>query len=346
MPMRRILHAAALGLLLTAPAWAADAVGPALDRPALKVRAPQRSVLLAAAQAGTRLVAVGERGIVVLSDDGGASWRQAEVPTSVGLTAVRFADARTGWAVGHGGVVLATSDGGERWERRLDGRQLARLLLDDAKRSGDAAAVQAAERLVQEGPDKPLLDLLHLDGQRLLAVGAYGLALASEDGGRSWTSWASRLPNPKGLHLYAARRQGDTLLLAGEQGLVLLSQDGGHSFRRLDTPYRGSFFTAELLSEREMVLAGLRGTVLRSADAGASWSPVAVPVPAAITATVRTPDGRLLAASQAGLVLALQGQRMEPLPGPPLPPLNALLPAGSALHAFSIQGVIPVSNRP
>ena len=44
----------------------------ALQRPALAVREPGRAVLLAAAQAGERIVAVGERGVIALSDDRGA----------------------------------------------------------------------------------------------------------------------------------------------------------------------------------------------------------------------------------------------------------------------------------
>jgi photosystem II stability/assembly factor-like uncharacterized protein len=269
------------------------------------------------------------------------------VPTSVTLTAVRFADAKRGWAIGHGGTVLATDDGGERWTRRLDGRRAAQIVLDAARSAGDARAVQEAERLVAEGPDKPLLDLLLLGGSRLLAVGAYGLALASDDGGQSWQSWMPRLPNPKGLHLYAARQRGQTLLLAGEQGLVLLSGDGGRSFRRMETPYRGSFFSAELLGEQDFVLAGLRGTVLRSRDGGASWSPVAVPIPASITATTLAAEGRLLAANQAGFVMALQGERMVPLNGTPLPPLNALLArTGATLLALTVQGAMSVGTEP
>src|SRR5512134_1715805 len=97
----------AMSLLACSAAFAAPQapVGPALERPALASRHAQRSVLLGAAQAGARLVAVGERGIVLLSDDEGAHWEQVPVPVSVSLTAVRFADERLGWAVGHGGVV-------------------------------------------------------------------------------------------------------------------------------------------------------------------------------------------------------------------------------------------------
>src|ERR1044071_614770 len=52
------------------------------------------SLLLDLSMAGSRMVAVGERGHVLLSDDQGATWRQAKsVPTRAMLTAVFFIDA-------------------------------------------------------------------------------------------------------------------------------------------------------------------------------------------------------------------------------------------------------------
>lgn len=320
-------------------------VGDALDRPALAVRDPARVVLLAGAQAGERSVAVGERGVIALSDDGGRKWRQAPAPTSVTLTAVRFAaDGRHGLAVGHGGIVLATEDGGEHWTRRLDGRGIAELVLRDARARGDALAIKEAERLVADGADKPLLDVLQLDAQRAIVVGAYGYVLATDDGGASWASWMPRLDNPKGLHLYTIRGRADAILIAGEQGLALLSRDGGKSFHRLETPYKGSFFTAELPADRQLVLAGLRGNVLRSDDDGAAWSSIASPMPVSITASTLSRDGRLLLANQAGFVLSLLGDRLVPVTEAALPPLNAVLtPVQGGLLALSVQGALPVS---
>lgn len=341
------LRAVAIAALAASHAAGAAPAGDALERAAVLVRAPGHAVLLGAAQAGSRIVAVGERGIVALSDDGGQRWRQASVPTSVTLTAVRFADERHGWAIGHGGTVLASDDGGERWTRRLDGRRAAQIVLEAARAGGDARAVQEAERLVADGPDKPLLDLLLLGERRLLAVGAYGLALASDDGGQNWASWAPRLPNPKGLHLYAARQRGQTLLLAGEQGLVLISADGGLSFRRLETPYKGSFFSAELPGEQDIVLAGLRGHMLRSTDGGANWAALATPMPVSITATALGADGRLMAGNQAGFVMALRGDRLVPVNPAPLPPLNGLLSRpGAPLLALTVHGALPVPAEP
>ncbi|MDO9195386.1 YCF48-related protein [Rhodoferax sp.] len=345
--MSNALKALAIGTVLTVQAVDAAPTGDALDRAAVTVRSPERAVLLSAAQAGARTVAVGERGIVVLSNDNGKNWQQAATPTSVTLTTVRFADASHGWAVGHGAVVLATEDGGNTWVRRLDGRRVAQIALEAARASSDARAIQGAERLQADGPDKPLLDLLVIDARRLLAVGAFGIALGSEDGGKTWASWMPRLPNPKGLHIYTARLRGKTILLAGEQGLVMQSNDSGLSFHSIETPYKGSFFTAELPGDQVIVLAGLRGTVLRSVDSGANWSPLTTPMPVSITSSAMAGDGRLLVTNQAGFVMALQGDHMQPIHAAPLPPLNALLPKpGGAVLALTVQGARQLPTEP
>lgn len=328
-----------------APAWGAPAaaVGDALGRAALATRNPERSVLLAADRAGSRIVAVGERGIVVLSDDQGERWRQAPTPVSVTLTAVRFADKSRGYALGHGGTVLATDDGGQSWKQRLDGRKMAQILLADAKASGDAAAIQSTERMSAEGADKPLLDLVLFDAQRLLVVGAFGVALASGDGGAIWTSWRARLGNPKELHLYAARQRASRILIAGEQGLVLLSEDAGRSFRRLTVPYNGSFFTAELPNDQAIVVGGLRGNAWRSTG-GTAWTQLESPVPVSITGSTLDAAGRVLFVNQAGMVLGLEGDALRPLSGAPLPPINAILSLDPAQAlALSVQGVARVN---
>lgn len=335
----RLLVVAALTLAATV--GAAAPVGDALQRPALAVKAPQRAVLLSAALAGERIVAVGERGVVALSDDRGATWRQAPCPVSVTLTMVRFADPRTGYATGHGGTVLATTDGGASWTVKLDGRRAAQLARDSA---ATPDAQKGAERLLADGPDKPFLDLLLWDRQRLLVVGAYGLAFHSLDGGSTWAAWMDRLPNPKAQHWYAAARHGDTLLLAGEGGLLVRSDDAGSSFRTLVSPYKGSWFSVDLQPDGSAVLAGLRGNVWRSADASANWSPLSLPVSASITAMSQAGDGSLLLASQAGTVWRLHGGVLQPLNAQPLPMPAALLPLpGGPLLSVGMAGAQPVA---
>lgn len=318
-------------------------VGEALQRPALMVKDPQRTVLVAAALAGTRIVAVGERGIVILSDDRGAHWYQVACPVSVTLTMVRFVDDKNGVAVGHGGAVLTTSDAGATWTLRLDGKRLAALAKATAKTIEEQ---RVADRLVADGPDKPFLDVLMWDAKKLLAVGAYGLAYYSSDAGQSWSSWTARLPNPKALHWYVISKAGNTLLLAGEQGLLVRSSDGGESFQSLNSPYKGSWFAGEFSSSGQLVLAGLRGNIWRTADSGNSWEHLPSPVPATITAMATQADGSLLLASQAGVLMQLKDKSLLPLKSPSVPMPSALLPIGGDLVlSMGIAGVVPVHTE-
>ena len=82
------------------------------------------ALLLDAVQTGNRLVAVGEYGHVILSDDQGESWQQANsVPTRNTLTSVMFLDNQTGYAVGHEATILKTSDGGNNWDLQFNERR-------------------------------------------------------------------------------------------------------------------------------------------------------------------------------------------------------------------------------
>lgn len=309
---RRLLLGCAAACWI-APAAADTPAGvPALRRPALMAPQSLRAVMLAVAPAGRRLVAVGERGVVLLSDDLGANWRQVATPVSVTLTAVRFANASTGWATGHSGLVLATTDAGQTWTPRLDGTIAAGLVEAEARAmaqrlgADDPAARRAlalAARFAADGPDKPLLDLHFSDARRGMVVGAYGLAFTTEDGGATWASALGRLDNPKGLHLNAIGGDGPHLVIAGEQGLLLRSSDGGLSFARLETPYRGSWFAVHVGAARRLVLGGLRGNAYFSPDLGMSWSQIALDQPASLTAFAGG-GPRLVAVNQAGALFA------------------------------------------
>ena len=82
--------------------------------------AASAGLLLDITRAGKRLIAVGDRGHILYSDDEGQQWLQARVPTQQLLTAVYFVDDRYGWAVGHDALILATRDGGATWTRQYD----------------------------------------------------------------------------------------------------------------------------------------------------------------------------------------------------------------------------------
>ncbi|CAI8903496.1 WD40/YVTN/BNR-like repeat-containing protein [Pseudomonas sp. IT-P218] len=283
------------------------AVGAPLDTPAMRVAPTQKKVLIDLARAGARIVAVGERGIVMLSDDDGKSWRQAEVPVSVTLSAVQFVDDHRGWAVGHAGVVLATTDAGEHWTVQLDGNRAAQIELAaarDEQAAADAAAAEArvasAERLVADGADKPFLALNFVDARRGLVVGAFGLALQTVDGGATWTSAMGHIDNPMNLHLYAISQQGPRWFVAGEQGFLARSDDDAASFVQVQSPYEGSLFVARSRADGALLVAGLKGNAFISHDGGDTFQPLEVRLPISFSDAAVLASGQVLFVNQGG----------------------------------------------
>jgi photosystem II stability/assembly factor-like uncharacterized protein len=289
--------------------------------------APAR-LLNGVALADQRVVAVGQRGHILYSDDAAKSWKQATVPVSADLTAVWFATPSKGWAVGHAGVVLATTDSGNTWTKQLDGRAAARLMSDHyaqhpPRLEGEALAKfrEDIERFAAEGPDKPFLDVWFESETTGYVVGLFNLIFRTDDGGRSWTPLFERTDNPKRLHLYAIRPVGDDVYVVGEEGLVLRLDRKSDSFRALATPYKGTFFGLTG-KPGAVIVFGLRGSAFRSTDGGASWTKVETGVPVGLTASTTLPDGRILLASQAGHLVASAdaGASFSSLKlGPPIP---------------------------
>ena len=264
-------------------------------------RLASQSLLLDAAMAGSRMVVVGERGHVLLSDDQGRTWRQSQVPTRANLTGVFFLNAQLGWAVGHDEVILRSEDGGETWTRQH----------------------YAPEK------EQPLLDAWFGDADNGLAFGAYGTILSSHDGGRTWSEQIFE-PQPliekpaaakaaagngkadeydvegaaSDMHLNAVAPSADgKLYLAAEAGHLFRSDDNGATWLELPSPYEGSFFGVLPLEPPSLLAFGLRGHLFRSDDAGATWQAIASNTTAMLTNGLRLDAETIVITGLAGALL-------------------------------------------
>ena len=294
------IGAAMLVGLLSMPAMGAEFADP-LDRMASASPLAAHNLLNGLSRAGERIVAVGQRGHILVSGDVGKSWAQATVPVSSDLVAVHFVSATKGWAVGHDGVVLASKDGGATWTRQFDGRSAGRQMAA-AYAKGDPALAAAAQRFADQGPDNPFLDVWFADENTGFVVGAFNLIFRTDDGGKSWQPWFDRTDNPNFFNLYAIRKIGDDLYIAGEQGLLLKLDSQAGRFRAIATPYKGSYFG--ITGKRgALIVHGLRGNVYRSGDGGVSWAKVETGLQQAIVASTVADDGRILLATSGGVLL-------------------------------------------
>ena len=314
--------------LTIAPAAADFALKSALTNPA-----PDDGKLIDLARSGDRLFVVGARGLIAYSDDGGDSWSQATVPVSGTLTAITFTPGGTGFAVGHGGVILRSTTAGESWEKVFDGLQAneqflawatensARLeqeLADlEAAEDTDPALIEEAEYALEDalfalddaevavatGPADPFLAILFVDDNIGVALGAYGMAYRTENGGDSWTLAIDGIDNPDRYHFYSlALDSNGRLHASGEAGLLFYSDDAGVSWTRTYDIYDGSLFA--LVTDKGAIYAiGLRGNVFRSTDGGESWDNVTLEGSGSLYAGVGTDAGKLVLVGTGGRVV-------------------------------------------
>ena len=301
-------------LLVAVPVpQAADAVGPA----ARQVPLATEALLLALVRAGSRLVAVGEHGVVLLSDDEGGVWRQAAaVPTRTTLTAVTFIDANLGWAVGHGGQILHTADGGEHWQ-------------------------------VQTGTiegENSLFAVWFGDEKTGLAVGSYGYALRTEDGGANWApvTLGDGEDSERHLNHILAARDG-RLLVAAELGGVFLSDDTGKTWRLVQTPYEGSLWSGFTRADGSVVVLGMAGHALLSEDRGEQWRELETGMTQSLTGGLELPDGRLVLAGLGG-ALGVSSPRLQFKASvrEDRLPATAVVLSGQRLLLATQRGILPV----
>jgi len=282
-------------------------------------------LLLGIARAGTRLVAVGERGHILYSDDNGANWTQAQVPTRQVLTAVHFVDAQNGWAVGYDKLILHSADGGESWQ------------------------VQYSDSKTEDGA--PLLDLLFTDEKTGFAIGAYGALYSTTDAGKHWQDVSDWLDNPDGYHLNAIAQTADgSLFIVGESGVIFRSRTKGLTWESVPSPYDGSLFGVLGTGKSGGVLVfGLRGHIYNSTDWGNDWQRVAVqasagkPMEYGLASGLRTSDGRIFLVGHGGTLLQSrdQGQSFQIEPRADLLSLSQLaLAANGNLVIVGQSGVL------
>ncbi|WP_261499983.1 WD40/YVTN/BNR-like repeat-containing protein [Acidovorax bellezanensis] len=297
-----------------------------LDVSATMVSAPASRPLMAITSAGNRLVALGMRGLIVISDDAGQSWRQASAPVQSDLLAVHFPTPSKGWAVGHDGVILHSTDAGLTWAKQSDGRIAATTMMAEYRTrisAGETAIQPYLDQLAlnfKQGPSLPYLGIYFTDEQQGFAVGSFGTLVSTRDAGKTWHAALDRIDNPQFLHLNAIREIAGTLYIAAEKGTVFRQDKTTGQFRQIQTGYGGSFFG--IAGNREQLLAyGLRGNVHQSRDQGQTWAAIRTPLQGTVTGGVYMPTRRAVVLSTvAGEVASIDTDRGDVRPlVPPRP---------------------------
>jgi photosystem II stability/assembly factor-like uncharacterized protein len=328
-----------------------------LDLPAEKSDRASSYMLTDVVNVNGRMVAVGERGHILYTDDEKCEvWLQADVPVSLTLTSVYFPTDEKGWAVGHDGIVLHTKDSGKTWEKQLDGVKINKLMLEQVKflikthklgkvlkkkkRHHSESSIDQLmppvedwsfflsdiEMAVREGPTWPLMDVWFKNDQEGFVIGSFGMILRTTDGGKTWEPRLDTIDNLDGFHYYAITRSGNDLFIVGESGMLFRSEDYGLTWQRLESPYEGSYFGITGDPDGGFVAGfGMRGNIFYSLDRGNTWKQSNTGKKASLLGGVFLSDGSLCLVGIDGTILLSRDK------GKTFAPLKKNFPGGISL---------------
>ncbi|MBL4583115.1 MAG: hypothetical protein JKX83_00720 [Pseudomonadales bacterium] len=294
-----------LAMTFSVSTYASNDFVDVLDAPSVIMPKASKSLLLDITKAGDRLVAVGQYGHVVYSDDNGKSWTQADVPVQSQLNAVYFVNAKKGWAVGQDAIILGTSDGGATWIKLHDSfvaNSPIHAIIKDAEEKR-VAAEYAIDNPNTDDPDEliviedafyeaddlaavvkkhqtsPLLDVWFKNENEGFTVGAYAQFYHTTDGGKTWESWRNRLDNFEDHNNAILGLKDGTLLIASEKSnyenakvKVYRSSDFGRTWENVATEFDRSLYGLFFNPASDQIYAmGMSGLVVRSSNRGVSW---------------------------------------------------------------------------
>ena len=295
--------------------------------------------LFAVDMSGTRGIAVGGMGRVLITEDGGATWSLESPHTEQALLAVAMAGEHV-LAVGQSGVAFVRR-WGQPWEAVTTGSE-ERLLNVALHENGTAVAVGGFGTVLRSSdygrswqpaaPDWKAIAAARGGGEDrtgalaeptmfavqilpngdILIAGELAYILKTSPHQPDWAlvHGGTRAPGAIAptLHDIAIGRDGSGFAV-GQEGVILKTIDGGNSWRQKPTPSSGANLLAVERRDAEWVFAlGMR-TALYSRDGGESWQALqALDVGLNWYSDIESvsADGPLLAVGHSGRVIRIQ----------------------------------------
>ena len=236
----------------------------------------------AAANADTAW-AIGELGVVVKTNDGGATWQRVRGNDGTGgfFKSMSAVDSNTVWAAGAGGQIIKTVDGGKIWTKQTSGS--SNILNDVVANSASVAwavGVDAALRTSDGGSTWQKLTTLAAPLYRLSAptsaiayvtIQPDSVARTSDSG----VTWATtQLVGLAGsLATAISAPSAGVAWVVGQNGLVERTTDGA-TWSNTSKPKQGTASPLSILAFNALTayISYDDATIAQTTDGGVSWS--------------------------------------------------------------------------
>jgi serine/threonine-protein kinase len=173
---------------------------------------------------------LGNKGLILKSNDGGKSWRNISSSSTELLYEIKFLKGtQIGYIVGKSGTLLKSIDGGDSWNK------------------------------VKPFTRKYLKSIDFLNDKVGIIVGGGGSIFRTNDGGETWEK--SEFKEIRGLNKIRFIKD-DMAIVCANKGLLLISNDSGYSWQLFDTKTFINLTDIDVTPNDEIYLSGIMGTIL------------------------------------------------------------------------------------
>src|SRR5215470_2535884 len=242
--------------------------------------------------------AVGSKGTVLQTIDGGNTWKSRGASTDDVVRDIFFTDEKNGWLVCEVNAyqlktveeprayLMKTTDGGEHWKRiEIKGFDvdaiLVRAVFSPKGRGwtfGEAGSIYTTFdsgdtwTKLRSPTRHLLLGGMFVDDDRGWLVGAGATIIQTSDGGDTW--YQSALPQVEKTVRFSAtsfidNRKGWAV---GSGGSVYQTVNGGRTWQQQPSTVDVDLFDVKFLNAREGWAVGAEGTVIHTTDGGEHWT--------------------------------------------------------------------------
>jgi photosystem II stability/assembly factor-like uncharacterized protein len=229
-----------------------------------------------------RVVAAGEDGVTVASDDAGATWAAVGEQLGHGYSRVRAVSTNLVFAVGPNGALARSTDGGHTWsalgvstsEDVIDvsfADAFVGYVVDSAGTVLRTDNGGLSWQILNTGYSSTPQAVLALGTQDLLLIGGRGI-LRSTDGGQTFTRVRARIV--ASTRLFNVDRAGGRVFAYGSKNIIA-SADRGRTWTKVLRPRKALLASLDFVSSRTGYVLGQNGQVWKTRNGGRRWNDLA-----------------------------------------------------------------------
>lgn len=234
--------------------------------------------------------AIGAKGTILKSNDGGTTWAELSSGTTKDLNSVFFIDTKIGYAVGCGGTIIKTTDGGGTWAALSSGTtaDLGYVYFSNLDTGfvvtndyGDGqihkttnggatwTILNCVTKDIQNSGGGRFLSGCFIDANTGFVVGRDGLIIKTNDGGKTWSDKNNNISLDK-----------ITISLTSPHGEVSWKGLKGHEYIGFSsiciTDSNIGYAVGGSIAGSAGVVMGSFGTIIKTIDGGNSWSEIKI----------------------------------------------------------------------